>query len=80
MALNSLLVGTLNRKAKIENVATFTTTHHSAAYAGGYSYSIVPNYEHFDYFEINASVTNQLDFRGDKLTSIPNLTTSRILT
>ena len=79
MAINSSLVRTINRKAKIENVATFTTTHYPSGYAGVYTYSIVPNYEHWEYFEINAGVPTQLDFRGDKLTAIPNLPTSRIL-
>jgi hypothetical protein len=70
---------TLYKKAKIESVATFTSTYFPSSYSGGSTYSIIPNYEHFEYFQINPTNPNKLDFRGDLLTSIPNIPTSRIL-
>ena len=53
-------------------------THYSSSFTGSYSYSIKPNYGHYQYFQINPSVANGIDFRGDLLASVPNYR-SRVL-
>ena len=79
MTPNPAVDQTFSKKAKIENVATLASMHYLSNYLGASTYSIVQNYEHFSYFEINATVPNQLDFWGDLFTAIPNLPSTRVL-
>jgi hypothetical protein len=66
---NPMTYRTLYKKAKIEFVATLTSTYFPSTYTGGSTYSILQNHEHFTYFEINPANPTQLSFRGDLLTS-----------
>jgi hypothetical protein len=69
MTPNPITYRTLYKKSKIEFVATLTSTYFPSSYSGGSTYSILQNYSHFTYFEINPFNPSQLSFRGDLLTS-----------
>jgi hypothetical protein len=70
--------GPLGKRALNLGVASCSSTHSSSTYTGSYSYSIKPNYGHYEYFQINSYSGNGIDFRGDLLDSVPNYP-SRVL-
>jgi hypothetical protein len=70
--------GPLGKRVLTTEVATCSSTHFNSSYSGSYIFSIKPNYGNYEYFQINSSSGNGIDFRGDLLASVPNYP-SRVL-